>query len=157
MTDFTVKVRADEGTTGSNRIEVILDTRPKTLLSFPGREHGMALEPDREGLLDEDIALYYAVERIAQLEGQLEKGRSETASLQAELTHQRRLNALAMDGNLTLSVVQAKWKGEQDRGAKLEATLNELIDQHRNGIVGVSEQCWQRAEKLLQETTDAVK
>lgn len=72
MTNFTVKVRADESNVGSNKIEVFLDTDPKQeimILTDRGDDvDGWDEEPGAE-----DTALYYAVERIAQLEAQLEQ------------------------------------------------------------------------------------
>lgn len=67
MTDFTVKVRPDEGNTGSNKIEVFLDTEPKQEIMIL-TTRGDDLDEYDDEIEPEDLALYYAVERIAQLE-----------------------------------------------------------------------------------------
>lgn len=68
MTNFTVKVRADRGDTGTNKIELFLDTNPKREIMVL-TERGDSLDIlDEEDFRPEDEALYYAVERIAQLE-----------------------------------------------------------------------------------------
>jgi uncharacterized protein YutE (UPF0331/DUF86 family) len=72
MTKFTVKVRADRGDEGSNKIEVFLDTEPKKEIMVLTTD-GNSLDDMDEEVEQQDVALYYAVERIAQLEAQLEQ------------------------------------------------------------------------------------
>lgn len=67
MTDFTIKVRPDQGDTGTNKIEVFLDTDPKReIMVLTDRADDIDEYEDEPR--PEDTALYYAVERIAQLE-----------------------------------------------------------------------------------------
>jgi len=64
MTKFTVKVRADRGDEGSNKIEVFLDTEPKKEIMVLTTD-GNSLDDMDEEVEQQDVALYYAVERIA--------------------------------------------------------------------------------------------
>lgn len=67
MTNFTVNVRRDENDTGTNKIEVFLDTNPKReIMILTTRDDD--LDEDEYGDVSQDLALYYAVERIAELE-----------------------------------------------------------------------------------------
>jgi hypothetical protein len=70
MTNFTVKVRADQGNTGTNKIEVFLDTEPKQEIMVL-TDRGDDIDEYEDEPRPQDTALYYAVERIAQLEKQL--------------------------------------------------------------------------------------
>lgn len=77
MTNFTVEVRADEHNVGSNLITVVLDTEPKQELMV-GTTRGDDLDEYDDEIEPEDLALYYAVERIAQLEGLLKEWQERT-------------------------------------------------------------------------------
>lgn len=72
MTKFTVKVRADRGDEGSNKIEVFLDTEPKQEIMVLTTD-GNSLDDMDEEVEQQDVALYYAVERIAQLEAHIRR------------------------------------------------------------------------------------
>lgn len=72
MTNFTVKVRPDDSRpTGTNKIEVFLDTEPKKEIMVL-TTRGDDLDEYDDEIEPEDLALYYAVERIAQLEKHLQ-------------------------------------------------------------------------------------
>ena len=135
MTKFTVNVRRDENDTGSNKIEVFLDTNPKReIMVLTVRGDSLDMLEHEDEFRPEDEALYYAVERIAQLEATVSEYHKRGNEMQRELTHQRRLNALAMDGNLTLDIVQAKWKGEHDRAESLSQHNAQLRRQYAGAI-----------------------
>lgn len=75
MTDFTVNVQRDDKDRGINTIELLLDSDPKREILVHTTRHGD--EDDDTNI--EDTALYYAVERIAQLESENRKLRMQYA------------------------------------------------------------------------------
>lgn len=90
MTDFTINVRPDPNNSGTNKIELFLNSPKRELMILT--ERGDDLPPLDEEIRPEDEALYYAVERIAQLE-------AERDTLAAQMTELNdRLKALHVNG-----------------------------------------------------------
>lgn len=72
MTNFTIKVRPDQDNVGVNKIEVFLDTEPKQEIMILA-DRGDGIDEWEEEPRPEDTALYYAVERIAELETRVKR------------------------------------------------------------------------------------
>lgn len=69
MNEFAVEVIADKGNTGTNKVEVHLGGASKQTITVLTERGDRFDEHDDEPRV-EDVALYYAVERISQLEKQ---------------------------------------------------------------------------------------
>lgn len=77
MSTFTMTVLADTGDTGTNHIDVLLDTNPPRSITLDTYRGDSLDVVDEEDFGPADEALYYAVERIAQLEAENTKLRNE--------------------------------------------------------------------------------
>ena len=69
--NFSINAYPDTGNSGSNKIEVFLPDEPREIMVRTDR--GDDIDDQDEEHPVEDTALYYAVERIAELEAQLTK------------------------------------------------------------------------------------
>lgn len=101
MTDFTIKVCPDHNNVGTNVIDVFIkEGSEKSSVEVETEYELYVDEYQDEGFDISKVALYYAVERIAQLEAKLEEER-------------------AKKSNLTLQVVQDKWRSTRVEAVKL--------------------------------------
>lgn len=149
MTNFTVKVRADESNVGSNRIEVFLDTEPKQeimILTDRGDDaNGWDEEPRAE-----DTALYYAVERIAQLEAQLvELEKFKADASKTLITYQEVLN----DHKSTIARLIKAGDGMY---TAFDALMPGLANISLNDYSVINDNPieWQQAKKAAEEATN---
>lgn len=138
MSDFTVKVRPDQGDTGSNIIDV--------WIAEGSNKSSVQVETEYELYVDEHescdpskVALYYAVERIAQLESIVESQKASVLRLAYEDAKER-IAQLEADvaSNLTMHVAQNKWRQAELERDELLALFEFLEQEARRSRTGIS-------------------